>query len=185
MSGSRSVRRGDTKRSGSFARKRRANRCSNGHDDQIADPPQKGPTLALISARSSAQFYRILTGGAMCLFLVIVWGFGAFNSRLGGKNSRLGRLREFARNGLISPAVFPVGWRLYRENQKNSRFHGNNREFFPAHFFGAQAKVARAGSSTGQCSRRQSVRTGVATVPSAHSYCAACCTSSSELTSLS
>jgi hypothetical protein len=41
-------------------------------------------------------FYRILTGGAMYLFLVIVWGFGAFNSRLSGKNSRLGLLQELA-----------------------------------------------------------------------------------------
>jgi hypothetical protein len=125
-----------------------------GHGNQIADPPQKGPTFARMSRSIGGTiFYRILTGGAMYLFLVIVCGFGAFNSRLSGKNSRLGLLRELAGNNLISLAVFSAGGWRYRENLRNSRFDGNNREFCPLTFSARRRKspgpAAAPGSAQG------------------------------------
>jgi hypothetical protein len=57
------------------------------------------------------------------------------NSRFNGFNSRLDRCqfpfnaqRELARNGLIWPAVFGAMTALIRQNRKNSRFYGKNRE---------------------------------------------------------
>lgn len=56
----------------------------------------------------------------MCLFLVCFWfsRFGEFNSRLGPQNSRLGSLREFARNALISLVVFETKLHFCGENRK-------------------------------------------------------------------
>src|SRR5215831_8249974 len=64
----------------------------------------------------------------MCLLLVIVWGFGTFNSRLGGKNSRLGRYGT-GRQQLDFAHRFRGRKVALSGNRRNSRFDGNNREF--------------------------------------------------------
>jgi hypothetical protein len=57
------------------------------------------------------------------------------NSRFGGINSRLAShkfptspLREFNGKRLICPIIFVVEWCWRRQNRRNSRLHGNNRE---------------------------------------------------------
>src|SRR5262245_31932246 len=55
--------------------------------------------------------------------------FGAFNSRLRGDKFPFGLLREFAGKGLIYPTVFVAIPGFGCVNRKNSRYHGNNREF--------------------------------------------------------
>jgi hypothetical protein len=58
------------------------------------------------------------------------------NSRFGTINSRLGRfefpfdpLRELIRKALIQRVFFGAETALIGQNRKNSRFHGNNREW--------------------------------------------------------
>jgi hypothetical protein len=78
----------------------------------------------------------------MGLFLVLFWcsavagdtlrynsRFGVFNSRLGPNKFPFSLLRELAGKGLICLAVFAAKKALMWNNRKNSRFHGNNREF--------------------------------------------------------
>src|SRR5215831_817129 len=74
----------------------------------------------------------------MGLVLVFFWRsvtawiysrLGAFNSRLGVQKFPFKALRDFACNYLIRLAVFGAKTALPRQNRKNSRFHGKNREF--------------------------------------------------------
>src|SRR5713226_2560540 len=80
----------------------------------------------------------------MGLFLVLFWcaavaravlrynsRFGVFNSRLGPNKFPFGRRRELAGKSLICLAVFRANTALFGNKRKNSRFHGNNREFGP------------------------------------------------------
>jgi hypothetical protein len=45
-----------------------------------------------------------------------------------GENSRLGVLREFAGKSLIFQIILEGKRQFYRENRKNSRLNGKNRE---------------------------------------------------------
>ena len=79
----------------------------------------------------------------MALFVVLLWctlflkryggsnnsRFGESNSRLAGENSRFGLLRESTCDPLIWLSIFTGTWRFFRENRRNSRFDGKNREF--------------------------------------------------------
>jgi hypothetical protein len=80
----------------------------------------------------------------MGLFLVLFWcvavardvlrhnsGFGVFNTRLGPNKFPFSRLRELPGKGLICLAVFGAKTALFENNRENSRFHGNNRKFWP------------------------------------------------------
>jgi hypothetical protein len=70
-----------------------------------AGAPQNGLIRAVGSARFGGPLvYCIATGVEMDRFDNS--RFGDFYSRLGGKNSRFGRLREFGRKSLISGANF-------------------------------------------------------------------------------
>ncbi len=84
------------------------------------------------------------TVGAMGFFVVLFWcaavargvlrhhsRFGVFNSRLGADKFPFGRLRELVGKGLICLVVFGAETALMENNRKNSRVHGNNREFRP------------------------------------------------------
>jgi hypothetical protein len=96
----------------------------------------------------------------MGLFLVLLWcaavvlggnsRFGGFNSRLCPNKFAFPPLRELASKGLIWLAVFAAKTAVIGKNLKNSRFHGNNREFCPQRRErgGAQLRpVGSAGSS--------------------------------------
>jgi hypothetical protein len=88
------------------------------------------------------RFIGFGRNGAMGLSLVLVWcaalargvlrynsRFGVFNSRLGANEFPFKRQREFTSNGLISLAFFGAETALCGQNRKNSRFHGNKRQF--------------------------------------------------------
>jgi hypothetical protein len=77
----------------------------------------------------------------MCLFLILYWcswdGATAIPVIPGSAdlipdyaviNSRLALLREFARKHLIRLTLCAAKWRLPRQNRRNSRLDGNNRE---------------------------------------------------------
>ena len=54
---------------------------------------------------------------------------GVFNSRIGG-DSRFGRQRKFARNGLIWPTIFATKAWFQGKVSEFSRFIGKSREFW-------------------------------------------------------
>jgi hypothetical protein len=58
--------------------------------------------------------------------------FGRFNSRLGANKFPFMLRRELPSNPLIWHANLGPWSGVNRENRKNSRLHGNNREFAPA-----------------------------------------------------
>jgi hypothetical protein len=106
-------------------------------------PSHKRPSLGVPSRRQlDLCFIAFRQDGAMGLFLVLFWcsavagdtlrynsRFGVFNSRLGPNKFPFSLLRELAGKGLIGLAVFAAKKALMWNNRKNSRFHGNNREF--------------------------------------------------------
>src|SRR6266567_6313996 len=103
-----------------------------------ATASQKRRTSAIRSVRLLDSFIVFRRSSEMGFFLVLSWclavvgfnsRFGAFNSRLGGREFPFRRSREFARKGLIWLSVCPAEWRLRVANRKSSRFNGNNREF--------------------------------------------------------
>src|SRR5262249_13926348 len=77
--------------------------------------------------------------------------FAGFNSLLGGKNSRLGLLREFACNTLVLLAVFLDNQRRERENRKNSLFSGKYREFADRRYSAAPGCSAGRGRWESPC----------------------------------